>query len=875
MQKILIFILFLFLVKSSFCQQTFLGFNHSDCVQPVNINYTYQNTFTGNGSGSQAYYKVFRNGTIIASGGGFNINNAGKICMDLQFVNDSVGFYVYRVTSGQHIVMKTSNYGNTWNQIGIGGPNYDSLFVVNENTVYLHYNNLPQFFVSIIKCSDIQPQKTLIYDASGNNNISVFDTIIGNPCQIDTLKAFYLNGSTPITYNIIFNSITPNISFSDLCVNSNFKIPYRLSGTFNSGNTFTAQLSDSSGSFSSPINIGFINSTVSDTISATIPSIIKSSDKYRIRVISSNPSIIGSDNGNNIKIDSLLPKVNILGSNSICLGSSILLTSSSLNHIWNNGTTSDSLIDSPITNTTYIITATNSCGLVTDSFSVLVDTTCQIVWPGDANSDGVANNLDVLELGLHYTQAGPARNTIDNSWVGFYSNNWVGNISNGKNINHSDCDGDGIINSNDTLAISYNYGFTHNFKVNLNPPINPNIFLTPDQNIFEKGSWGSISIKLGDSLNLVNNVNGLAFTMNFDTTFIEQDSVYLNFNNSFISDNNLTFRKSDFPKGKIYCATTHTVAKDTFGFGPIAKLHFKIKPNISKDTSFMVSIENAYKSDKNGSLELQNSDNLNVNITKYITSYYSILATNSINNYCIGDSVKIPYESTGIYNIGNSFIAQLSDTNGNFNTPIDVGSKSNIHSDTISAQLPNSLLPGKLYNLRIISTNPAIIGTPLPNILINETPRLEIFGTDTICQGDSTLLVVTGANQYSWNNGSTSDSILLKPLFTTSYSVSGTNLCGTSVKNINLFVDSTCLQPSYYSDFILYPNPTDGLINIISNIGTQKVEIYSLLGQLVFSSDFNANEVQINLPSAVPGVFLAKITLLNNSFVKQKIVIKK
>lgn len=99
---------------------------------------------------------------------------------------------------------------------------------------------------------------------------------------------------------------TGNISPSKICVNRSsatpINVPYTLSTNFKTGNIFTAQLSDSSGSFASPITIGTKTDSLAGTISANIPSSIIYGNKYRIRVISSNPSFIGLDNKINLTI---------------------------------------------------------------------------------------------------------------------------------------------------------------------------------------------------------------------------------------------------------------------------------------------------------------------------------------------------------------------------------------------------------------------------------------------------------------------------------------------------------------------------------------------------------------------------------------------
>lgn len=102
---------------------------------------------------------------------------------------------------------------------------------------------------------------------------------------------------------IISNSISTNAILNDtLCPGDSLIVNYTATGTFNAGNVFTAELSDELGSFSSPIAIGSISSTVSGSINAVIPLGTVAGTGYRIRVVSSNPSVMGSDNGNNLVI---------------------------------------------------------------------------------------------------------------------------------------------------------------------------------------------------------------------------------------------------------------------------------------------------------------------------------------------------------------------------------------------------------------------------------------------------------------------------------------------------------------------------------------------------------------------------------------------
>ena len=81
-------------------------------------------------------------------------------------------------------------------------------------------------------------------------------------------------------------------------------VPFIANGTYTGG--FNAQLSDATGSFATPTDIGTTASNVSGTINATIPSGTVSGSSYRIRTVSISPSILGSDNGANITVAPLV-----------------------------------------------------------------------------------------------------------------------------------------------------------------------------------------------------------------------------------------------------------------------------------------------------------------------------------------------------------------------------------------------------------------------------------------------------------------------------------------------------------------------------------------------------------------------------------------
>ncbi len=64
------------------------------------------------------------------------------------------------------------------------------------------------------------------------------------------------------------------------------------------------------------------------------------------------------------------------------------------------------------------------------------------------------------------------------------------------------------------------------------------------------------------------------------------------------------------------------------------------------------------------------------------------------------------------------------------------------------------------------------------NVVVNPLPILSFSGTDTICAGDTTQVLVLGAQAYAWGHGPTTALVALNPSLTTYYDVMGINTFG-------------------------------------------------------------------------------------------------
>lgn len=340
-----------------------------------------------------------------------------------------------------------------------------------------------------------------------------------------------------------------------------------------------------------------------------------------------------------------------VSSPTVCLGTSTnLLVNGANTYTWSTSSTSNSINVLPITTSTYSVIGTNTLGCSsTNSVTVNLNTTCSDVWPGDANSDGIANSLDVFEIGINFAQTGAARSTTNNVWSPFFANNWIGLTTTSKNMVHSDCNGDGIINLQDTLAIYNNYGFTHSFKLLSTSSSSLDISIYSDQTSVPPGNWGSASIYLGDTLNPINSLYGVSFDVVYDTSLIQTDSVYIEYLSSFLSSGgaNILFRKKVFANSVIFAASVRSNLTTVSGYGKIAKLHYKIKPTALINSTLNLYLQNGKKTNNSGVINSLTTGSGTVNINSISTNIESLLS--------VSHSIY-PNPSTGFVNLIGDFV---------------------------------------------------------------------------------------------------------------------------------------------------------------------------------------------------------------------------
>ncbi|MBS1779612.1 MAG: T9SS type A sorting domain-containing protein [Bacteroidetes bacterium] len=105
-----------------------------------------------------------------------------------------------------------------------------------------------------------------------------------------------------------------------LCAGDKVNIDYTVNAAvaFNSSNTFTLQLSDNLGAFTSPVSIGTASATSSGTIQATIPVTTVTGGLYRMRIVSSSPYYVSAISDVSIGIGGGKPQPNLHITSPVC-----------------------------------------------------------------------------------------------------------------------------------------------------------------------------------------------------------------------------------------------------------------------------------------------------------------------------------------------------------------------------------------------------------------------------------------------------------------------------------------------------------------------------------------------------------------------------
>ena len=172
-----------------------------------------------------------------------------------------------------------------------------------------------------------------------------------------------------------------------------------------------------------------------------------------------------------------------------------------------------------------------------------------------------------------------------------------------------------------------------------------------------------------------------------------------------------------------------------------------------------------------------------VTVTPAISTVYTVVATST--NGCVGDqSVSVVVRPTPTI--------QLSPNPASV-CPQQLSAITASGASNYTWSIGNSTVT-VLQVAPMVSTTYSVVGTNSTGcsstasitIGINPSPTINITGATGLCTGQSGTLVANGANTYTWNTLSTSNSIAISPTVTSTYSVIGRAVNGCSSSAVQI-----------------------------------------------------------------------------------------
>lgn len=436
---------------------------------------------------------------------------------------------------------------------------------------------------------------------------------------------------------------------------------------------------------------------------------------------------------------------------------------------------------------------------------------------------------------------------------GLIANNFVSGIDVGcAGINLAQSKNQNVYFNSINLLAGFSYGFHLNSKGN-NTFINNNISV----------SSGSVCIDIGnitsfpDQVNynnyycptaILGKFNGTSYsTLSLWKSSTAFDTNSINVNPGFINTVDLHIIGSGVAlKGKHIASINSDIDGD---------IRNNLTPDIGADEFSVLNL----------SIESLLIDTIICN-----GSYYtSIIDIKNLGNVDISLQLPVWYQLTGY-------------------SPIQIGSTniSNLAPDSVFSFITPILFQGNAIGNRTLKVWLDIANdidhlndSINTNVLLKQSPILALPTDTTVCENQSVLLDPgAGFDTYLWNDGSTTQTLTVDS--------SGTGIgikyvsvivadagCSTIDSTQITFMDCTSICEIKVSEkFVVFPNPTNGLINIYnrSNSAIVKIKILAIDGQIIKVNE-SKNIEKVDISELANGVYYIQIETAKSVVVRKLI----
>jgi hypothetical protein len=147
---------------------------------------------------------------------------------------------------------------------------------------------------------------------------------------------------------------------------------------------------------------------------------------------------------------------------------------------------------------------------------------------------------------------------------------------------------------------------------------------------------------------------------------------------------------------------------------------------------------------------------------------------------------------------------------------------------------------------------------PLPPVTATSNDSL-------ICAGETATLSAGGAWSYTWSNGSITQSPIITPSLTTTFTVTGQDSVGCINQATIIQQVAECVgllaNEHGVNQITVFPNPGNGLflMQFSSLAENTSVELYNALGALILKESINTAESEINIVQVANGIYFLRI----------------
>lgn len=154
-----------------------------------------------------------------------------------------------------------------------------------------------------------------------------------------------------------------------------------------------------------------------------------------------------------------------------------------------------------------------------------------------------------------------------------------------------------------------------------------------------------------------------------------------------------------------------------------------------------------------------------------------------------------------------------------------------------------------------VAARPAVV-----TVTVNEAPDISVkSSSDMICKGATATVVASGAEKYSWSTGDQAAAVVISPVTTTAYTVTGfgKNGCFSTVafeQKVEI-CNGVGGSEGSVSRFSVYPNPSNGEL-FVEMTSDAEIEILDIAGNLIREVVVQEGKTHLYITDLQAGIYI-------------------